>query len=142
MPHGLTLLIRRPAPPVNSADEDGMQVGVHRDCFGCGRTCVECKAWYIRKCRQCSQEYCIVDNRGTTANEVRGHRYFTCDPSLLAAVRLVQLERAENKGALLMVVDTADRLYNEEETSVFSTKLLHRHGAVQYRFSALPTLPS
>lgn len=83
-----------------------------------------------------------MDNRGTTANEVRGHRYFACNPSLLAAVRLVQLERTENKGALLMVVDTADRLDNEEVRSVFSTKLLHRHRAVQCHFSALPTFPS
>ena len=46
------------------------QVGVHRDCFGCGRTCEECKAKYIRTCRFCRAEYCVIDNEGSSETEV------------------------------------------------------------------------
>ncbi|KAF2787886.1 hypothetical protein K505DRAFT_329356 [Melanomma pulvis-pyrius CBS 109.77] len=37
-------------------------IGVHRDCFGCGPTCISCKAVFIRKCSTCRNEYCLEDN--------------------------------------------------------------------------------
>ncbi|KAL2355336.1 hypothetical protein BJ546DRAFT_1025615 [Cryomyces antarcticus] len=43
-----------------------LKMGVHRDCFGCGRTCEHCKEIYIRRCKSCQQEYCIVDNEGSS----------------------------------------------------------------------------
>lgn len=46
------------------------QIGVHRDCFGCGRTCEECKGKYIRTCRFCRAEYCVIDNEGSSETEV------------------------------------------------------------------------
>lgn len=45
---------------------------VHRDCFGCGRTCEDCKAVYIRRCEQCNSEYCLVDNEGSSERVVSG----------------------------------------------------------------------
>jgi hypothetical protein len=50
------------------------QAGVHRDCFGCGRTCEACKAKYIRTCNFCRAEYCIVDNEGSSETEVRSYK--------------------------------------------------------------------
>ncbi|KAF2086715.1 hypothetical protein K490DRAFT_12972, partial [Saccharata proteae CBS 121410] len=44
-----------------------VKVGVKRDCFGCGPTCASCKSRYIRSCRTCRNEYCIVDNDGSSA---------------------------------------------------------------------------
>ncbi|KAK8170708.1 hypothetical protein BC567DRAFT_102303 [Phyllosticta citribraziliensis] len=41
--------------------------GVKRDCFGCGPTCVDCKTLYIRACHRCRNEYCILDNDGSSA---------------------------------------------------------------------------
>ncbi|CZT15947.1 uncharacterized protein RCC_01786 [Ramularia collo-cygni] len=35
------------------------KVGVHRDCFECGRTCEQCKSQVIKNCRQCLAEYCF-----------------------------------------------------------------------------------
>ncbi|KAF2262470.1 hypothetical protein CC78DRAFT_467974 [Lojkania enalia] len=37
-------------------------IGVRRDCFGCGHTCISCKELFIRRCRTCGNEYCIEDN--------------------------------------------------------------------------------
>ncbi|KAF2712097.1 hypothetical protein K504DRAFT_400577 [Pleomassaria siparia CBS 279.74] len=37
-------------------------IGVHRDCFGCGPTCISCKAIFIRQCSTCRNEYCVEDN--------------------------------------------------------------------------------
>ncbi|KAF2139312.1 uncharacterized protein K452DRAFT_289862 [Aplosporella prunicola CBS 121167] len=42
-------------------------VGVKRDCFGCGPTCADCRSLYIRSCRTCRNEYCIVDNDGSSS---------------------------------------------------------------------------
>lgn len=50
------------------------QIGVHRDCFGCGRTCEACKVRYMRTCRFCRAEYCIVDNEGSSETEVNSMR--------------------------------------------------------------------
>jgi hypothetical protein len=45
-------------------------MGVHRDCFECGRTCSECRARYMRTCRFCRAEYCVIDNEGSSDTEV------------------------------------------------------------------------
>ncbi|KAF2731356.1 hypothetical protein EJ04DRAFT_498794 [Polyplosphaeria fusca] len=37
-------------------------IGVRRDCFGCGHTCISCKELVIRQCKTCRNEYCIEDN--------------------------------------------------------------------------------
>ncbi|KAF2107926.1 hypothetical protein BDV96DRAFT_616671 [Lophiotrema nucula] len=37
-------------------------IGVRRDCFGCGHTCISCKEIFIRQCKTCRNEYCIEDN--------------------------------------------------------------------------------
>ncbi|KAF1831352.1 hypothetical protein BDW02DRAFT_641528 [Decorospora gaudefroyi] len=37
-------------------------IGVRRDCFGCGHTCISCKELFIRTCKKCSFEYCHEDN--------------------------------------------------------------------------------
>ncbi|CAI6340281.1 unnamed protein product [Periconia digitata] len=37
-------------------------IGVRRDCFGCGHTCITCKELFIRKCKTCQNEYCLEDN--------------------------------------------------------------------------------
>ncbi|KAL6706580.1 hypothetical protein ACN47E_005336 [Coniothyrium glycines] len=37
-------------------------IGVRRDCFGCGHTCISCKELFIRKCKKCNNEYCMEDN--------------------------------------------------------------------------------
>ncbi|KAF1921133.1 hypothetical protein BDU57DRAFT_466263 [Ampelomyces quisqualis] len=37
-------------------------VGVRRDCFGCGHTCISCKELFIRQCKNCGNEYCREDN--------------------------------------------------------------------------------
>ncbi|KAF2133192.1 hypothetical protein P153DRAFT_307749 [Dothidotthia symphoricarpi CBS 119687] len=37
-------------------------IGVRRDCFGCGHTCISCKELFIRQCTKCQQEYCREDN--------------------------------------------------------------------------------
>ncbi|EOD46263.1 putative ubiquitin fusion degradation protein [Neofusicoccum parvum UCRNP2] len=44
-----------------------IKIGVKRECFGCGPTCAECKALFIRACRTCRNEYCIIDNDGSSA---------------------------------------------------------------------------
>ncbi|KKY27277.1 putative ubiquitin fusion degradation protein [Diplodia seriata] len=43
------------------------EIGVKRECFGCGPTCADCKALFIRACRTCRNEYCIIDNDGSSA---------------------------------------------------------------------------
>jgi hypothetical protein len=67
------------------------QVGVHRDCFGCGRTCEECKVKYIRTCRYCRAEYCVIDNEGSSETEVRANMTLAHGSRLLIlpVVRLV-----------------------------------------------------
>ena len=55
----------------SQTDTSPQQVGVHRDCFGCGRTCEACKVKYIRTCRFCRAEYCVIDNEGSSETEVR-----------------------------------------------------------------------
>ncbi|KAF2687393.1 hypothetical protein K458DRAFT_415646 [Lentithecium fluviatile CBS 122367] len=37
-------------------------IGVRRDCFGCGHTCITCKELFIRRCKKCQNEYCREDN--------------------------------------------------------------------------------
>ncbi|KAJ4365944.1 hypothetical protein N0V95_000319 [Ascochyta clinopodiicola] len=37
-------------------------IGVRRDCFGCGHTCISCKELFIRECKKCQNEYCLEDN--------------------------------------------------------------------------------
>ncbi|KAI2477265.1 hypothetical protein Ptr902_11338 [Pyrenophora tritici-repentis] len=37
-------------------------IGVRRDCFGCGHTCISCKELVIRTCKKCKNEYCREDN--------------------------------------------------------------------------------
>ncbi|XP_014556158.1 hypothetical protein COCVIDRAFT_100570 [Bipolaris victoriae FI3] len=37
-------------------------IGVRRDCFGCGHTCITCKELFIRTCKKCNNEYCREDN--------------------------------------------------------------------------------
>ncbi|KAJ8107297.1 hypothetical protein OPT61_g8963 [Boeremia exigua] len=37
-------------------------IGVRRDCFGCGHTCISCKELFIRQCKKCQNEYCLEDN--------------------------------------------------------------------------------
>ncbi|KAF2647620.1 hypothetical protein K491DRAFT_709138 [Lophiostoma macrostomum CBS 122681] len=37
-------------------------IGVRRDCFGCGHTCISCKEIFIRSCKKCGNEYCLEDN--------------------------------------------------------------------------------
>lgn len=49
----------------------GQVIGVHRDCWTCGRTCELCHLQCVRKCRQCSTEYCVHHDDGCSANEVR-----------------------------------------------------------------------
>ncbi|EKG20105.1 hypothetical protein MPH_02605 [Macrophomina phaseolina MS6] len=44
-----------------------IKIGVKRECFGCGPTCADCKALFIRACRTCRNEYCIIDNDGSSA---------------------------------------------------------------------------
>lgn len=64
-----------------------LQIGVARDCWGCGRTvslnqtlfatceidhvkCEACKSLFIKQCRICKSEYCILDDDGCTSEEV------------------------------------------------------------------------
>ncbi|KAF2473512.1 uncharacterized protein BDR25DRAFT_302381 [Lindgomyces ingoldianus] len=42
-------------------------IGVRRDCFGCGHTCIGCKERYIRRCVSCQNEYCVEDNDASSA---------------------------------------------------------------------------
>ncbi|KAH7088294.1 hypothetical protein FB567DRAFT_441592 [Paraphoma chrysanthemicola] len=42
-------------------------VGVRRDCFGCGHTCISCKELFIRQCKKCQNEYCLEDNDASSA---------------------------------------------------------------------------
>ncbi|ORY14761.1 hypothetical protein BCR34DRAFT_559816 [Clohesyomyces aquaticus] len=42
-------------------------IGVWRDCFGCGHTCINCKELYIRQCVSCRNEYCVEDNDASSA---------------------------------------------------------------------------
>ncbi|KAF2746405.1 hypothetical protein M011DRAFT_468503 [Sporormia fimetaria CBS 119925] len=37
-------------------------IGVRRDCFDCGPTCITCKQLFMRKCTKCKNEYCLEDN--------------------------------------------------------------------------------
>lgn len=64
----------RPLPRANtdSSSINVQAIGVHRDCFGCGRTCEECRARYMRTCRFCRAEYCVIDNEGSSDTEVCG----------------------------------------------------------------------
>lgn len=41
-------------------------MGVRRECYGCGRVCADCRVRYMRTCRFCQAEYCIVDNEGSS----------------------------------------------------------------------------
>jgi hypothetical protein len=45
-------------------------MGAKRDCFGCGQTCVDCKDLYLRNCNICRNEYCIVDEDGSSPSAV------------------------------------------------------------------------
>ncbi|KAF2665379.1 hypothetical protein BT63DRAFT_63260 [Microthyrium microscopicum] len=49
-------------PPVHTPP----QMGARRDCFGCGQTCHDCKDLYMRACTKCNNEYCIIDNDGSS----------------------------------------------------------------------------
>lgn len=69
------------------------QVGVHRDCFGCGRTCEACKAKYIRTCRYCRAEYCVIDNEGSSETEV-------CSNGILSWRHIADLLLASAIGAI------------------------------------------
>ncbi|KAF2644873.1 hypothetical protein P280DRAFT_182222 [Massarina eburnea CBS 473.64] len=42
-------------------------IGVRRDCFGCGHTCITCKELFIRRCQKCRNEYCLEDNDASSA---------------------------------------------------------------------------
>ncbi|KAM3421298.1 hypothetical protein BST61_g1698 [Cercospora zeina] len=35
-------------------------IGVHRDCWVCGRTCAHCKSTLVRQCERCREEYCAL----------------------------------------------------------------------------------
>jgi hypothetical protein len=48
-------------------------VGVRRDCFGCGHTCISCKELFIRQCKKCGNEYCREDNEASSEIMV-GHK--------------------------------------------------------------------
>ncbi|KAJ4382183.1 hypothetical protein N0V86_002514 [Didymella sp. IMI 355093] len=41
-------------------------IGVRRDCFGCGHTCISCKELFIRQCQKCRNEYCMEDNEASS----------------------------------------------------------------------------
>ncbi|KAF2872132.1 hypothetical protein BDV95DRAFT_492393 [Massariosphaeria phaeospora] len=41
-------------------------IGVRRDCFGCGHTCISCKELVLRRCKTCRNEYCIEDDDGSS----------------------------------------------------------------------------
>ncbi|KAF2853019.1 hypothetical protein T440DRAFT_466587 [Plenodomus tracheiphilus IPT5] len=41
-------------------------IGVRRDCFGCGHTCISCKELFIRTCKKCKNEYCREDNEASS----------------------------------------------------------------------------
>lgn len=60
----------------------GQVIGVHRDCWTCGRTCELCHLQCVRKCRQCSTEYCVHHDDGCTSNEV-------CCPSYQSGTKLM-----------------------------------------------------
>jgi len=47
--------------------KEDIKMGSKRDCFGCGQTCEPCKELYIRACTKCRNEYCVVDNDGSSA---------------------------------------------------------------------------
>jgi len=55
---------------VDNASEDGemeqTKMGAERQCFGCGQTCVSCKDLFMRNCKTCNNEYCVVDNDGSS----------------------------------------------------------------------------
>ncbi|KAF2016106.1 hypothetical protein BU24DRAFT_193992 [Aaosphaeria arxii CBS 175.79] len=44
-------------------------IGVHRDCFGCGHTCIDCKDLSIRRCEHCRNEYCFECNDSSSATK-------------------------------------------------------------------------
>jgi hypothetical protein len=58
------------APTLTAQRTTEQTIGVHRDCFGCGRTCEECRTRYMRTCRFCRAEYCVIDNEGSSDTEV------------------------------------------------------------------------
>lgn len=47
------------------------QMGVHRDCFACGRTCQNCKDTLVKQCRTCRSEYCLPHDEDCSKTEVK-----------------------------------------------------------------------
>ncbi|KAK8252534.1 hypothetical protein HDK77DRAFT_152969 [Phyllosticta capitalensis] len=56
-----------PSKDIKAHQRSNTPPGVKRDCFGCGPTCVDCKELYIRSCHKCRNEYCILDNDGSSS---------------------------------------------------------------------------
>ncbi|QIW95578.1 hypothetical protein AMS68_001096 [Peltaster fructicola] len=54
----------------NQAKEPAVKIGVDRDCFDCGRTCIQCSQKYMRLCGWCSTYYCHLDDEGSTEKMV------------------------------------------------------------------------
>ncbi|KAK7548263.1 hypothetical protein IWX49DRAFT_207321 [Phyllosticta citricarpa] len=57
----------QPSMNIKGHQPSSTPAGVKRDCFGCGPTCVDCKTLYIRACHKCRNEFCILDNDGSSA---------------------------------------------------------------------------
>ncbi|KAK7519664.1 uncharacterized protein IWZ02DRAFT_299642 [Phyllosticta citriasiana] len=57
----------QPSNNIKGHQPSSTPAGVKRDCFGCGPTCVDCKTLYIRACHKCRNEFCILDNDGSSA---------------------------------------------------------------------------
>ncbi|KAF1812894.1 hypothetical protein P152DRAFT_396545 [Eremomyces bilateralis CBS 781.70] len=68
---------------VTMDEEHTQPMGSKRECFGCGQTCHSCTKQFIRPCRTCRNEYCVLDNDGSSATDCDWCRYSgrrTLDP--------------------------------------------------------------
>jgi hypothetical protein len=80
-------------------------VGVRRDCFGCGHTCISCKELFIRQCKRCGNEYCREDNDASSETMVC-MSFRICGTNAYAIiVRLVQLYLSKNSRDVLIWLD-------------------------------------
>jgi hypothetical protein len=80
-------------------------VGVRRDCFGCGHTCISCKELFIRQCKKCGNEYCREDNDASSETMVCVNFTICGTNAYDDIVRLVQLYLSKNSRDVLIWLD-------------------------------------
>ncbi|KAF3048906.1 actin-like protein arp8 [Didymella keratinophila] len=89
------MITKRPSP------EWAEIIGVRRDCFGCGHTCISCKELFIRQCKKCQNEYCKEDNDASSETLARVDKRTYTDKMVgkksgRAQLRQEGLERTDN----------------------------------------------